>query len=115
MIRADSPRARQAGFTDSAGDERLDRNAIAGPDAPAKSRSLTDLIDDAERLMARNERVLNNLKMTVVKLDIRSADPACLDSEDRLIRPDPRPRKRLQLDHGWRRLYCGRDHLRFRN
>ena len=84
-----------------AGDQRLDRDAVAGRHAPALGGALADLVDHAERLVAGDRRPAGPahlVKAPVVLLDVAAADPAELHPQQRVVRTHPRSRELVDLE-----------------
>ena len=77
---ADLVAAIEAGAAVAAGDQHLDRDAVADVDAPALRRPVADLLDDAERLVSGNHRIRDRQHAGVL-LGVAAADAARLDAQ----------------------------------
>ena len=76
--------AGEAGAAVAAGDQHLDRDAVADVDAPALGGAVADPLDDAERLVARDERPLGGEDPRIL-LGIASADAARFDPQEAAV------------------------------
>jgi hypothetical protein len=88
----------------AAGDERFDRDAISDVDAPALGGAISDLLDDAERFVARDDRQ-GNRQHAGILLGVTAADSACFYSQQGAVRIDLGQRELPQLERTWRRLH----------
>src|SRR5437868_5722816 len=94
-------RAREAIRATATGQERLDRNAIALAQMPARRGVGTDRVDHADGLVPGDERVAQvdgAVEFAAVLLDIGAANAARFDPEQRIVTPDRRTRELRQLD-----------------
>ncbi len=84
-----------------AGQERFDRDPVAGAEPPALGRARADLVDHAHRLVAGDERVLDadrRVELPPVLLDVGTADAAGLDAQECVVVTDARPGQLDQLE-----------------
>jgi hypothetical protein len=79
-------------FALTAGQEDLHGHPVAGRHAPSFGGLRTDLLDDADGLVAGDEGI-PRVEKSGVLLMIRTAETAGLDPEDGVIRPDRWQRK----------------------
>jgi hypothetical protein len=75
-----------------AGQEHCDRDSVTGAHTPALRGRGADFFDDANRLVARDERVTGE-QVPGVLLVISTAEPACFDREQGVVVADLGPRK----------------------
>src|SRR5207302_6453394 len=76
----------------------LERHPVARLDAPARGRTLADLLDDAQWLVPRDDGRLASTPGVPVLLDVAAADAAGLDPQQAVIGPGPRAGKLTELD-----------------
>ena len=88
----------------AARDQRLHRDPIADVDAPAAGGAVADALDDAERLVARNQREAHRQDPGVL-LGVAPADAAGLHAEQRALVVDVRHRQLAQLEATGARLH----------
>jgi hypothetical protein len=103
--------AAQAVAATAAGDERFDGDPVADVEAPPLGRVDPDLVDDADGLVAGDERVAqvdDAVHLAPVLLDVGAAYAARLDPEDGVVAPDFGARQLDELDRACAGLH-GRD------
>ena len=82
---------RQAVPAPAARQERFHGHAVTRSEAPTLGRVGSDLVDDADGLVARHERVPqvdHPVELAPVLLDVGAADATGLDPKDRVVAPD---------------------------
>jgi hypothetical protein len=92
-------------FAGPASEKRFDSDSVADVHTPAQGGALPDFIDDSERLMPRNERVIRQFQMAAILFDIRAADAARFDAQDSFVRTDFRPIEFAEFDPFWTNLH----------
>ena len=98
--------ALDTGATVPTRDQGLDGDAIAGVDAPAFCGTVTDLLDDAERLVPRDHRQAHRQRAGVL-LDVAAADAARFNAQQRAVVVDLGNRELAQLQLARPGLYDG--------
>src|SRR6202023_2350387 len=82
----------QAQVAGPAGDEDLHGDPVADVDPPALGGGRSDLLDDPQGLVARDHRQPAGTHRPLVLLDVRPADAAGLDAQQRAgVGADPPP------------------------
>src|SRR5262249_36077282 len=96
-LRAPEP----AGTADMTRDVGFDRHAIAGLHLPQLGGARTDLFDNADRLMARDQRIVEDpgaREMAFIHFIVRAADAVRFDAQQRMIVTDPGHVETLHLE-----------------